>query len=76
MLTKKGWARYDLHPDTRPAVRAYDATGSLLPVGFRFPVASCRAPRRPHRHQTRSNRRSKKKQSVATRATSYRHITK
>jgi hypothetical protein len=75
ILRGDGWHRYQLHPDTAAAIRAYDEAGVLLPVGFRIrlippkkPLGS-RAGEKPG-----TNKRSGQRASVATRRPSTRSL--
>jgi hypothetical protein len=75
VLRKDGWHRYDLHSDTAAAVHAYDAAGEVMPAGFRFRLVppgkklQSRASEKPG-----SDRRSGKRESVATRRPSTRSL--
>jgi hypothetical protein len=70
-----GWHRYDLHPSTAAAVRAYDKSGQAIPAGFRFVLVPPRKPLGTRSgERPGSNRRSGKRQSVATRSPSTRSL--
>jgi hypothetical protein len=75
ILRKDGWHRYDLHPDTAAAIRAYDEAGEGLPAGFHFKLIpprkrlGGRAGEKPG-----TNRRSGQRSSVATRRESTRSL--
>lgn len=72
---KDGWHRYDLHPDTAAAVHAYDAAGEVMPAGFRFVLVPPRKKLNDRAGETPgSNRRSHKRESVATRRPSTRSL--
>jgi hypothetical protein len=67
--------RYQLEPNTKATVKAYDKAGEDIPVGFVFhfiPPAAALGSRSGE--PSGSNRRSGARTSVATREPSHRHI--
>jgi hypothetical protein len=70
-----GWVRYDLDPDTAAAIRAYDLAGETMPAGFRVQLSppknrlGARVGEKPG-----SNKRSGRRESVATRRQSTRSL--
>ncbi|HEY1445660.1 MAG TPA: hypothetical protein VGF51_12240, partial [Acidimicrobiales bacterium] len=75
ILRADAWHRYDLHPDTIAAIRAYDDAGEVMPAGFRVVLVpprkklGTRAKEKPG-----SAKRSGKRTSVATRSPSTRSL--
>ena len=75
LLRHDGWHRYDLHPSTVAAVRAYDEAGEVIPAGFRFQLVPPRSPLGQRNGKAPgTNKRSGKRESVATRRPSSRSL--
>jgi hypothetical protein len=75
VLRKDGWHRYDLHPDTAAAVRAYDEAGEVMPAGFRLVFVPPRKKLGARSgEKSGSDKRSGAGTSVATRRPSTRSI--
>jgi hypothetical protein len=72
---RTGWERWELDPNTKVVVEAYDTAGELMPIGFVFHFVPPAKPLGSRAGEpSGSDRRSGANTSVASRKPSHRHI--